>query len=99
LGITEGLYTVSIDPVTDELLIKNRLTMNPELLDVSVTVTERVKELMEWRSTKLPGIYEPRLGVGILNNHCLMVEPFNMILEFDKLATEGQKESAGKSLQ
>ena len=26
-------------------------------------------------------IYNPKLGVRILNNHCVMVEPFNMILK------------------
>lgn len=57
--------------------------MVPELLEVTPIMTERVKFLMEWRSTCLPKIYEPKLGISILNSHCVMVEPFNMILRFE----------------
>jgi hypothetical protein len=54
----EGIYTVSIDPNNDEaLLIKDKLTMNPDLLDISPLLIHRVKVLMEWRSTALPQIY------------------------------------------
>lgn len=31
--------------------------MNPQLLDVNEMMIERVKSLMEWRSTYLPKIY------------------------------------------
>lgn len=31
----------------------------------------------------LPTIYEPKLGVSILNSHCVMIEPFNIILAFE----------------
>jgi hypothetical protein len=57
--------------------------MNPELLDVSPVVVEHLKRIMEWRSTVLPNIYEPKLGVSILNSHCVMIEPFNMILAYE----------------
>lgn len=38
---------------------------------------------MNWRSTCFPMIYEPKLGISILNSHCVMVEPFNMILRYE----------------
>jgi hypothetical protein len=67
------------------LLIKDKLTMNPDLLDISPLLINRVKALMEWRSTALPQIYEPKLGVNILNSHCVMIESFNMILSFEDI--------------
>lgn len=59
------------------------MTIDIDLLDITNSMTERVKLLMEWRSSYLAKVYEPKLGISILNSHCVMVEPFNMILRFD----------------
>lgn len=73
LATTEGIYNVAVDSNTNQLLTKNKFTVNYELLEVNQSIIERVKHLMEWRSTHLSKIFEPKLGVNVLNNHCVMV--------------------------
>lgn len=80
---TEGIYTITIDPNSNKLHTKDRLVVSPELFEITQHLHDRVSYLMEWRSTYLPKIYEPKLGVNILNSHCVMIEPFNMILRFE----------------
>ena len=82
-GTMEGIYVVESDSENSKnFIVKKSLSMNPDLerLD-SELVSERVKVLEKWRQEKMGTIYNPKLGVRILNNHCVMVEPFNMILK------------------
>lgn len=57
LHTTEGIYTISIDPISNQLITKERLAVSSELFEVSDLLLQRVNELMEWRSTYLPKIY------------------------------------------
>lgn len=46
LGTTEGIYNVTINSSNDKLVVKNQLSNNPELLDITDLMIDRVKYLM-----------------------------------------------------
>lgn len=40
----------------------------------------RADKLAEWFSSYFCEKYHPTLGISLVNNYCVMAEPFNMIL-------------------
>ena len=44
----------------------------------------RVKNLNSWFRTYFYHKFKPILGISLVNNYCVMAEPFNMILKISK---------------
>ena len=79
-GTTEGIYIMESD-VNDVFQMKASLSMNPDLMALTPELNARMEKLQKWRDAKMSSVYNPKIGVRILNNHCVIVEPFNMILK------------------
>lgn len=89
-GTTEGLYQFRVNHGNKQISSLRNISKNPQLFELTDVIRNRLNELAEWSKERFTSVYRPKIGISILNTHCVMIEPFNMILKYKQIIEENE---------